>query len=66
MNLTKTTPANKTAVFLDGFQIRCGVVLCVRAGVWRVRCGREIIDLWEDDIFSSHAEAQKALNLILN
>lgn len=61
-----TRPKNKCVYFLDGLRIRRGAALSVCRGVWRVRCGREIINVWEDDIFSDVCAAQQAVNLILN
>ena len=52
--------------FLDGLQIRHGVALSARAGVWLVDCGHERIHVWQDDIFFSTSAAQRVINSLLN
>ena len=52
--------------FVIGFSIRHGVALSARAGVWLVDCGTERIHVWEDDIFFSTAQAQHAINFLLD
>lgn len=52
--------------FLDGFSIRHGVALSARAGVWLVDCGTERIHVWCEDIFLDTAQAQHAINALLN
>jgi len=52
--------------FVSGFNIRHGVALSARAGVWLVDCGRERLHVWQDDIFFSTADAQRAINSLLN
>ena len=66
MNLNERTLTGKPVVFLDGLEIRHGVALSQRGGVWSVRCGRELVEVWEDDIFTDICQVQKALNMILN
>jgi hypothetical protein len=66
MNSKSKNSASRHVVFLDGLEIRHGLALTQRGGVWRVDCGREIVNVWEDDIFADVCQAQKALNLILN
>lgn len=56
----------KCVYFLDGLKIRRGVALASARGVWRVCCGREIVNVWEEDIFADVCAAQHAINLILN
>lgn len=52
--------------FISGFNIRHGVALSARAGVCLVDCGNERIHVWQDDIFLDTAQAQHALNFLLN
>ena len=61
-----TRPEIKYVYFLDGLKIRRGAALSVCRGVWRVRCGRELVNVWGDDIFYDFCAAQHAVNLILN
>lgn len=65
-NYTNKSRAGKPVCFIDGFVIRHGVALGRRRGVWRVRCGRQTVRVWEDDVFPSAAQAQHVLNAILN
>jgi len=66
MNSNERNLTGKSVVFLDGLEIRHGVALSQRGGVWRVDCGRELVEVWEDDIFTDIYQVQKALNMILN
>lgn len=52
--------------FLDGFQPRHGVAVAECGGVWTVHCDGEILTMWQDDIFLSPADAQHAINTLLN
>lgn len=66
MNLAKQNKANKPVVFVEGLRPHHGVALYERGGVWRVRVGRRMVDVWEEDIFDNTTDAQRAINLILN
>ena len=52
--------------FVDGYFIRHGVALSAARGVWKVRTENGLLNVWEDDIFFSSAEAQHAINFLLN
>lgn len=52
--------------FLDGFKAHHAVALSAARGVWKVRTENGLVDVWEDDIFLSSADAQRAINFLLN
>lgn len=52
--------------FLDGFVIRHGRAVGACGGVWTVLCQNNVWTLWEDDVFLSFSDAQRAANLTLN
>ena len=52
--------------FVDGYFIRHGLALSAARGVWKVRTENGLLNVWEDDIFLSSAEAQHTLNFLLN
>ena len=51
--------------FLDNFQIRQGVVISRRGGVWLLRTPQQYLTVWEDDIFLNFCNALRALNTTL-
>lgn len=52
--------------FLDGLKVHHAVALSAARGVWKVRTENGLVDVWEDDIFLSSADAQRAINFLLN
>lgn len=60
-NQKNKEPLPKNVCFLDGFTLRFGQAVGRAAGVWRVRVGREVWNVWEEDVFVSPAVARRVL-----
>lgn len=61
-----TAKLPRPVCFLDGFKIRHGVAFRRAECVYLVRTENGVLSVFEDDISSDFASAQRAANLLLN